>query len=109
MAEEYTEPTDEQLVSFLSVYLPSRMGLSPLGFASTELLKMMIEERIQDPAYKAQALKIHRRVSDEINEMSQKLEQGQLQCEYIRPNKKRCPNRNKPGSFFCGLHQGEEK
>jgi hypothetical protein len=37
------------------------------------------------------------------------MREGKLQCEHILLSGKQCPNRNEPGTMYCGLHQQEDE
>jgi hypothetical protein len=102
--QEYTEPTNAQLASFLSVYARNFPGGHWLN-VSPSILEWMFE---RNPNHRITALKFHREFQEKINELSAKILEGEMQCEHIRPNNKRCPNHNQPGSHYCGLHQSEE-
>jgi hypothetical protein len=100
---EYTEPNNEQLANFLSVYGKTMMGehfeVDPY------LLESMMERR---PELREVGLRHHRRFQEQIHEHTEKMMKGgELQCEHIRPNGKKCPNRNEAGSLYCGLHKSE--
>ncbi len=96
-------PTNEQLANFLVVYaqqIPQLEGL--------HLNAVILEMQLKNPTFRETALKHHRNFQAGISEIHKELEAGELQCDYIRPNGKKCPNRNTPGHFYCGLHQNEE-
>lgn len=103
MAEQ-EEPTNEQLAKFLVIYSKT--------IAEAEDLKLnaFVLETIMDhdEKYRQAALRTYRQFQDHIDEMLGKMERGELRCEHIRPNGKKCPNFNEPGSFYCGLHKDEE-
>lgn len=103
--EEYEEPTNEQLANFLMVYAPKIVGMQEFAL-SPDILKELMD---RDPRYRAGALRHHKAFVKEIADNRVKRERGQLRCEHIRENGKRCPNWNEPGSFFCGLHQSEKE
>lgn len=103
MANEYTEPTNKQLASFLVVYSQS----NPI-FASLQTNAVILERLLdQNPKHREAALAHHRRFQDQIHELSRKIEAGELQCEHILKSGKKCPNRNEPGIMYCGLHKEE--
>lgn len=96
------EPTNEQLANFLVVYtkrIPQLQGVN--------LDAGVLERQLKDPTFRESALKHHRNYQEGISELHKQMEACELQCDYIRPNGKRCPNRNTPSSFYCGLHQNE--
>lgn len=100
---EYTEPTNEQLAKFLSIAAPQITGLNlnPEPW----VLEMLLT---RDPNFRENALRHHRKFQDQIHEHTEKMMRGgELQCEHIRPNGKKCPNRNEAGSLYCGLHKAE--
>lgn len=101
---EYTEPTNEQLARFLTVYVPSQMGLDL--HPSPSILEQLLD---RDLNFRKTALGHHRRFQAQINELNRKMKAGELPCAHIRTNGKPCPNRNQPGSYYCGLHQEEEE
>lgn len=104
---EYTEPTNEQLAKFLSATAPQIMGLEHLDLRPDPgMLERILELR---PDMRENALRYHRQFQDQIAEVTEKIVKGELQCEYIRPNGKKCPNFNEPGSMYCGLHKSEEE
>lgn len=103
MADEYTEPTNKQLASFLMVYatqIPETAGLE----LNAGTLEMLMDT---NPTFRKGALRHHRRFQERINELHQKMLAGELQCEHILKSGKQCPNRNEPGIPWCGLHKGE--
>lgn len=103
---EYTEPTNEQLAKFLIVYAKH---IFP-GAEKLELSPPILESLLSsNPTFREAGLRHHRMFQDHIFEMTEKMEKGELQCEYVRPNGKRCPNYNEPGSMYCGLHKSEEE
>lgn len=102
--QEYVEPTDEQLASFLSIYARTDPRLSHLSI-SPSILEWMFQK---NPAQKAAALQIHRSFQKRLSAMAKKIRSGELKCLHIRPNGKPCPNSNKPGHIYCGLHLDEE-
>jgi hypothetical protein len=107
---EYIEPTNEQLASFLAVYaaqLPAfQLVRLSEGELNPEVLEFLLERR---PDFREAGLRHHRAFCEQIDELSRKTEAGELQCMYIRPNGKQCPNHNEPGRLYCGLHKGEEE
>lgn len=103
MAEEYTEPTNEQLASFLAVYARQFPAFSNLAI-SPAILEHIFETQ---PDYRELALRKHREFQAQIVEMTELLRKGMLQCEHILRSGKRCPNFNVPGTFYCTFHQGE--
>lgn len=104
MSDSYTEPTNEQLANFMSVYASRIPALGNLAI-SPAVLEHIFNTR-ED--YRQVALKHHRTFQGKINVLSTKITQGLLQCEHILLRGKQCPNYNQPGSPFCGLHQDEE-
>lgn len=96
-----SEPTNEQLANFLMVYARQIPEAADLDLSAPVLESLMS----QNPKFRAGALRHHREFQQRINELGAKMEAGELQCEYIRPNGKQCPNHNQEGSPFCGLHQ----
>lgn len=102
---EYTEPTDEQLARFLVVYAPQILpGAESLALSPVVIQSLMS----QNPTFKKAGLRHHRAFQEMIFDHTEKMERGgELQCEHIRPNGKKCPNRNEAGSLFCGLHKTE--
>lgn len=103
---EYIEPTNTQLANFLSVAAPQISGLEYLELRPDPgMLEFFLE---RNPQFRQNALRIHRQFQDQIHEHTEKMEKGgELQCEHIRPNGRRCPNRNEAGSLYCGLHKSE--
>lgn len=100
--QEYKEPTNKQLANFLTVYAERIVGEHNFS-----LNPIMLEGMLENPLYREAALRHHRRFVDETAILTKKMERGQLQCEHIRSNGKKCPNWNEPGSFYCGLHKDE--
>lgn len=100
---EYTEPTNEQLANFLVVYAKHIPGAGGLQLSPPHLELLMNN----NPGFRAGALRHHRNFQDTISKLSEKMDKGELQCEYIRPNGKKCPNFNEPGRMYCGLHKSE--
>lgn len=101
--KQYTEPTNEQLASFLVVYGQSIFG-------DTLMLNAPMLEMIMDsnPEFRATGLRHHRAFQENIDRLHQTMLDGKLQCQHIRPNGKNCPNYNEPGSYYCGLHKEDE-
>jgi hypothetical protein len=104
---EYTEPSNKQLANFLVVYaenLPAfqRIRLATGGSLNPAHLEMLLES---NPEFREAGLRHHRQFVEQIDEITRKMAAGELPCEYIRPNGKRCPNYNEPGSMYCGLHK----
>lgn len=101
MSDDYVEPSNEQLAKFMVVYSKTDPRAAELHIDHHML------ERIFDrqEKHRQACLKIHRRFQQEMLRHTAELIKGGLQCEYIRPNGKRCPNFNQSGSYFCGLHQ----
>lgn len=101
--EEYTEPTNEQLASFLVV-----VAKSDPRMAGLELSPPVLESLLsQNPKYREAALRKHRRFEEQLHELSEKIEAGELQCDHTLRSGKQCPNRNEPGIAYCGLHKEE--
>ena len=99
--EEYTEPTNEQLASFLMVYahgIPEMAGLN----LNEGILKRLMD---LNPIFRKGALRHHRRFQEQIHEVHRKINAGDLLCEHILLTGKQCPNRNEPGFMYCGLHK----
>lgn len=100
------EPTNEQLARFLAVYAQHTPGMEKLR-VSAPILERMMELQ---PEYREGALRLHRQFQDQIDQHTKLVKKGGvLQCEHIMQSGKRCPNRNEPGSFYCGLHKGEHE
>lgn len=105
MTEERQDPSNEQLANFLAVYASSNYR-----FASLKVSPAILEHIFDNNEEQRQvALRIHHRFKARIDEMIRKTQAGELPCQYIRSNGKQCPNYNRPGSLFCGLHQDEEE
>lgn len=102
---EYTEPTNEQLAAFMTVYARRTPAFSHLAI-SPAILEHIFETRQE---YREVALTHHRRFQDNINQLQARIQQGLLQCEHILLSERQCPNYNVPGSHFCGLHQADEE
>lgn len=100
---EYKEPTNEQLANFLVVYAQGIPQLQNL-----QLNPVILEMQLRNSVFREAALKHHRGFCREVDILLEKVDKGELQCEHIRLNGKRCPNHNEPGNFYCGLHKGEE-
>lgn len=103
--QDYTEPTNEQLASFLMVYAEQIPELSGLQLNAANLEQLMD----QYPRFRKGALRHHRRFQEQIDELSRKMEAGELLCEHVLNSGKRCPNHNEPGSMYCGLHKEDEE
>lgn len=101
---EYEEPTNQQLARFLVIYAHGMPGMEALQINAPHLELLMNNSE----KFRAGALRHHRAFQEEVFKHSQAIEAGTLQCEHIRPNKKRCPNHNEPGSYYCGLHKPED-
>lgn len=101
---EYAEPTNEQLAKFLVIYAGQIPAFQHLSLVP-EHLEMLLERK---PEFREAGLRHHRQFVAQIDELSKKMQAGELQFEYIRPNGKKCPNHNEPGSMYCGLHKAEE-
>lgn len=101
--EEYTEPTNKQLASFLVLSAKSDPRMEGLHL-SPPILESLLS---QNPKYREAALAKHHRFQDQITELSRMMEEGKLQCEHILRSGKRCPNYNEPGYMHCGLHKEE--
>lgn len=102
---EYTEPTNEQLANFLSVYTRNIPDLRHLN-VSPAVLELVLE---RNPEHRATALRHHRAFQKQIDHLTAKVQAGELPCEHIRSNGRHCPNYNEPGSHYCGLHKDEEE
>lgn len=103
--EEYTEPTNEQLASFLVIQAKSDPRMEGMKF-SPPILEVLLS---QNPKYREAALIKHRRFQDQIRELTRAMEEGKLQCEHILQSGKRCPNYNEPGHMYCGLHKEKDE
>lgn len=101
--EEYVEPDNEQLARFLVVYARHIPALSELSL-NEHILKAQMD---RNPKFREGALKHHRQFQEQINEHTRLTMAGKLQCEGRTKKGKRCPNRNEPGSLYCGLHQDD--
>lgn len=105
MADNYVEPTDEQLINFMIVYMPRLVGMDAPLIVPPQIIGRMLK----NPEWRKIALGHHRKFQDDLTKLMEKVERGQLRCEHIRDNGRHCPNFNQPGSFYCGLHQDEEE
>lgn len=103
VTDEYIEPTNEQLASFLVISAQSDPRMAGLRL-SPPILESLLS---QNPKYRAAALAKHRLFQEQIYQISRAMEAGQLQCEHILNSGKQCPNRNEPGIMYCGLHKEE--
>lgn len=103
---EYIEPTNKQLASFLVVYAPQILPGAESLALSPPVLEVLLSE---NPTFREAGLRHHRAFQEQIFEHTEKMEKGELRCEHIRPNGKKCPNHNEPGSLYCGLHKFEEE
>lgn len=102
---QYTEPSNEQLAKFIVVYLAHIPGLAALPLTPDAYI---LERQFELSSHLREAALVHhRRFQDQIFELTEKMNTGELQCEHIRPNGKRCPNYNEPGHMYCGLHKAE--
>jgi hypothetical protein len=105
VSEEQEEPTNYQLANFLAVQAehdPRMEGLS----VDAATLEFLLD---RNPIHRQAALKAHKRFTDGLANHLEKVARGQVQCEHISERSgKRCPNFNEPGSYYCGLHKGEE-
>lgn len=101
MNDEYTEPTNEQLASFLAIQARSDPRLDGLHL-SPPIIELLLS---QSPMHREAALQRHRRFQEQIHEASRMINAGELQCEHILLSGKQCPNRNEPGIPYCGLHK----
>lgn len=99
--KEYTEPTNEQLASFLVVVAQNDPRLAGLNL-SPPILESLLS---QNPTYREAALRRHRQFQDQLKELSRMIDAGELQCEHILRSGKQCPNHNEPGLPYCGLHK----
>lgn len=97
-----TEPSNKVLANFLVVYAQQIPQFQGLVLSSWE-----IERQLEIPEFRKIALKYHKAFQQQIDDLHAKCVAGELQCDYIRPNGKKCPNRNTPGTYYCGLHQNE--
>lgn len=103
---KYTEPTDEQLARFLVVYAPMILPGAESLALSPPVIQTLLSE---NPTFKEAGLRHHRQFQEMIFEHTEKMEKGgELQCEFIRHNGKKCPNLNAAGSLFCGLHKDQD-
>lgn len=105
MNAPYSEPTNEQLANFMTVYARRNPRFQHLDINPT-VLKQIFDTQ---PEHRKVALRNHRAAQEQINALAAKVQQGLLQCEHTLLNGKQCPNYNVPGTHFCGLHQGEEE
>lgn len=109
MTDETSEPTNKQLASFLVIYA---RHIPELGAIFGEMaLNQDILERQMDlhPEFRETALQHHRGFQEQIEKGTRLMMAGKLQCEGRTKKGKRCPNRNEPGSFYCGLHKDQEE
>jgi hypothetical protein len=97
------EPSNKQLANFLVVYAKQIPG-----FQDVQLNPVMIDIQLKVPEFRKVALRHYQKFQQQITELHELMEAGDLQCDHIRTNGKKCPNRNTPGSYYCGLHQDEE-
>ncbi len=97
------EPSNEQLANFLVVYSKQIPSFENVNLTSSSILFWL-----EKPEFRKIALYHHQRFQDNMSELHRQMEKGELQCEHIRPNNKRCPNHNEPGNYYCGLHQDNE-
>lgn len=102
--QEYTEPTNEQLASFMTVYALRHPAFARLA-VNPSILEHIFDTQ---PKYREVALRHHLAFQVQINRLAAKIQQGLLQCEHILLSEKQCPNYNVPGTHYCGLHQDEE-
>lgn len=97
------EPTNEQLANFLMIYAKHIPGMEALQLSAPHLELLMNN----NPQFRAGALRHHKKFQQDIVATGMKIAKGELQCEHIRPNGKRCPNHNEPGDIYCGIHKDE--
>jgi hypothetical protein len=98
---EYKPPTNLDLANFLSIYSVQHPHLRHL-----KTTPVLIERMIgSDPIFRALALNIHRKFCDEMGQEIEKMMRGELQCSYIYPSGKECPNFNEPGNYRCRRHR----
>lgn len=103
VADEYTEPTNAQLASFLVVQARSDPRTAGLNL-SPPILESLLS---QHPKQREAALRKHRQFQEQIREVSRAIDAGEMQCEHILLSGKQCPNRNEPGIPYCGLHKDD--
>lgn len=101
--DEYTEPTNEQLARFLVVSAKSDPRTQGLNL-SPPILESLLS---QNPKYREVALKKHRQFQDDVHEWARKIKAGEMRCDHVLQSGKQCPNRNKPGIVYCGLHEDD--
>lgn len=101
MTVPYSEPTNEQLAAFMTVYARRNERFQHLAI-SPAVLEHIFNTR-ED--YRQNALGVHRGFQEQLNALSAKIQQGLLQCEHILLSEKQCPNYNVPGTHYCGLHR----
>jgi hypothetical protein len=104
MNEFANEPTNAQLARFIVIYGNTHPLLANLD-VNPYFLERIFET---DENARQRCLKIHRDFQTKADELGHKIARGEMQCEHIRANGKRCPNYNEPGRLFCGLHQESE-
>lgn len=108
MAEDeyvYEEPTNEQLANFLMVYAKQIPELDGMRLSAPVLESLMS----QNKRFRDGALRKHKMVQEAILKHDRMMQAGKLQCEHILESGKRCPNQNKPGHAWCGLHYEEHE
>jgi hypothetical protein len=105
VADEYIEPSNEQLARFLVVYAKRIPEMAILQLDETSL-KFLLD---RNPLYRKGALRHHRRYQEELNKMATDMREGKLQCAHTLLSGKQCPNRNEPGTMYCGLQQQEDE
>lgn len=106
MAErEYTEPSNEQLAAFMTTLARSNPAFQHLR-VSPAILEFIFEKQ---PEQREMALRKHREFQDSLNQHTDQMMAGELQCAYFLRSGKPCPNFNLPGTQYCGLHQPEEE
>lgn len=105
---EYTEPTNEQLAKFLAIYAEHIPAWQALRLSDTPVSPAILEKLLESrPEFREAGLRHHRKFQEDIIKHAVAMSNGELQCEHIRENGRRCPNHNEPGSVYCGLHKEE--
>lgn len=105
MTVPYSEPTNEQLASFMTVYARNNPRFKHLA-VNPAILEHIFETK---PEYRQNALRQHRAFQQQVHELSEKMLKGELRCQHILLSGRLCPNNNVAGSYYCGLHQEDEE
>jgi len=103
--EDGDEPTNKQLANFLVATQPMVEGAEGLRLIPDVLERILAA----NPHHRAAALKRHREFQDSIVETTKMMHDGTLPCQFRRTNGRMCPNFNKPGTYYCRLHQDPEE